>query len=69
MNYKELNIRPTDRIEVAFRKIVRYFIPDVSAGVIAKVADLVMKDKEYRPRMLRIIMTALDGEAQEVKSL
>lgn len=62
IDYKALKVRPHDRIEVAFRKVVRYMVPDATADVIAKVARLVMKDNEYRPRVLRVIMEALENE-------
>ena len=60
MNYKKLNIKPHDRIEVAYRKVVRYVLPDVDSDVVVKVANIVLKDKEYRPRVLRVISDALD---------
>jgi hypothetical protein len=65
INYKEIGISPSDRIEVAFRKVVRYVVPDVPADVVCKVADLVLHDNEYRRKVLCVIMNAL--EARDIK--
>ena len=60
INYAEINIHPSDRIEVAFRKVVRYMVPDAPSDVIFKVANLVIRDKKYRPQVLRVIINSLE---------
>lgn len=62
IKYEEIGISPNDRIEVAFRKVVRYVVPDANGYVVCKVANLILHDNEYRRKVLFVIMNALEAQ-------